>query len=120
MSYPEWPAQLAAAPLREGYGEEPERNVAEWRPDVGMPRGRPRSIIESDRIEAVFLLSGAELDLFWSFYDGALQSGVLPFVFRDARSGVMRTFVFAGAPRARARSGAQDCYELAVAMRRLP
>ncbi|HXF88301.1 MAG TPA: hypothetical protein VNK48_08115 [Xanthobacteraceae bacterium] len=120
MSDPEWPAQLPVAPLREGYGEEPERNAAEHRPGAGPPQGRARSIIDSDRIEAAFLLTGAELDLFWDFYDGALRSGTLPFRMQDARSGAPRRFAFAAPPRARARAGLQDRYELAVALRRLP
>jgi hypothetical protein len=120
MSVPEWPAALPSAPLREGYGEEPERNAAEYRPDAGPPRSRPRSIIESDRIEAAFLLTGAELDLFWNFYAGALRAGALPFLWYDARSGSLRRFAFVAPPRARARGGMHDRYELAVALRRLP
>jgi hypothetical protein len=118
MTIPDWPAALPSAPLREGYREQPERNAAEVRPEAGPPQGRARSIIDSDRIEAAFLLSGAELDLFWGFYDGTLKSGVLPFRLRDARSGAIRTFAFAAPPRARA--SVYDRYELAVALRRLP
>jgi hypothetical protein len=120
VSIPDWPSGLPQAPLRSGYGEEPERNVAEDKPDVGAPRGRARSLIESDRVEASFLLTGAELDLFWSFYEGTLQSGVRPFRLRDARLGEMRAFTFAAPPRARARTGLHDRYELSASLRRMP
>jgi hypothetical protein len=89
-----WPSNVPHEPEQGGYGETIASNLASFSPDVGPPTTWRRSTIKSTKIQATILMTGAERDLFTTFFTDTLGDGALPFTWTNPAYGVSKRYTF--------------------------
>lgn len=117
-----WPASVPQFSLQQSYGEQPERNVIEFTPEVGPPMSRRRTSISTDIIDFETIMTFDEYDALVSFYRTDLKDGVLPFLRGHPRNPEVSTneyeFRFMTEPKLKAIS--PDLCSVAMRVRRMP
>src|ERR1035437_8610620 len=93
-----WPAVSSKAQVG-GFTEAPERNIAEFQPDVGPPKRRRRSSITNDLISFSQWYNSADWDTIRTFYRTTLLDGVSPFTMNHPRTGNSQTWIFVDVPK---------------------
>src|SRR5207253_5489606 len=76
---PSWPASVPVYALIDSFDAEPDRNVAENRPEIGVPSGRARSIIDTEVVSFATEMTFTQYDTLMSFFTTDLVGGVLSF-----------------------------------------
>ena len=115
-----WPASVPQVSNQDGYTEAPERNVAEFRPEVGPPKLRRRSAVSTDMLQFTTTMTSDQFDALVDFYRSDLADGSLTFLRKHPRdlSGVDLEFMFMNEPSYGARG--PNYGEVAIALRRMP
>ena len=99
MTTAAWPSWITVGAQQIGYSEAPERNVAEFTPDVGPPKLRRRSSLRTDMIGFTLILLSADFEDLQEFYCGTLHDGVDYFTLTHPRNGTSGTWMFAAEPK---------------------
>lgn len=94
-----WPAAVNQFAYRAGYGEQAERNVVSFQPEVGPPIERRRSTVATDIITFEGRGTPAEWASLKSFYRVTLRDGVDTFTRNHPLTGQAGTFKFTAPPR---------------------
>ncbi|MCF2522349.1 hypothetical protein [Bradyrhizobium sp. G127] len=114
-----WPIDVPLRTLQSGYSEAPEKNTADFQPEVGPPKTRRRTSISSDVITCSGNFSSEEWDALVAFYRTTLADGSLPFTRAHPRSGLSMTFKFTGDP-PKLSQVRGDVYTGSFGLRRMP
>lgn len=96
-----WPGTVPLTADSDAYGEQPERNVVSFTPEVGPPTERPRSTISSDLLSFSKVMTFTQYDTLIAFYRTDLKQGTQPFTRPHPRnvSGPSLTFKFTEVPK---------------------
>lgn len=89
-----WPGLLPPAPAPDGWNEQPQDNAIRFAPTVGRPISRRRSTANGVVCQADFMMTDAQLEMFWSFYFQDLHDGTLPYIWAHPKRGVSYAFNF--------------------------
>lgn len=118
VSYASWPA-ISNLVRVEGYGETPEANLAEFKPEgAGQPIGKMLSNIDTELVEYNITLDFDEYETFVTWYNSTIKSGTLPFTFFNPRVKVTETYTFVEAPSFRTLT--YDLLVLSMKLRKMP
>ena len=94
-----WPAWIKQAALQNGYGEEPEVNVASFQPEVGPAKLRRRTSMPNETMTFSYQYDASDWEDLKNFYKGTLSDGTQPFTMTHPRTGTVATWVFTAAPK---------------------
>ena len=99
-----WPATVPQYAQQPSYSEKPERNAAEFRPEIGPPLSRRRTSISSDVIRFETTMTFDQYDDLLEFYREDLKDGTVSFTRKHPRDtdGPDRVFRFTAEPEFRA------------------
>jgi len=91
---PDWPEALPDFSLRQGYSEGFRQTVIRSEMSSGAVKRRKRFTASPKTLDIVVPLTGAEVNIFTSFYENELQDGSLSFTKIHPRLGTEQTFSF--------------------------
>jgi hypothetical protein len=91
-----WPVSINTDVLRDGYTDQPERNVVTFQPEVGPAKERRRCSVSNNLVTYPMMFLAAEWAAFVPFYRSTLADGILPFEFPDPVSDDLWTYKFEG------------------------
>lgn len=81
-----WPTYINSIALVDGYSEEPQTNVVEFKPDIGPSKSRRRSSLANDIVNFEQIYSADEYDDLLNFFRRTLADGSLPFTMVHPRT----------------------------------
>ena len=87
-----WPTALPQRPLKNSLSVAPEPNVIAFESDAGVEHTRRRATSRRKTIACAFMLTGAQRDLFTTFFEQDLADGTLTYDWRDPVDGVTGTY----------------------------
>lgn len=119
MTYPSWPTDLPQSPLI-GYEAGPADVRAAFTPDVGEEILRPRTTGAIHEATASFILQGAEIASFETFFATTLKQGSLRFAMREPSTDDVRIWKVAGGQTYRKRYLLSDIVSIELQLIRLP
>lgn len=76
----DWPENLPACPILNGFDEQPQPNVGAFKPEVGTPKMRRRSTARGWISNFTFRMTNAQAGDFWGFYIDTLNDGTEMFL----------------------------------------
>jgi len=83
---PIWPAAMPLCPDVRSLSGEPQDQVHRFEPDQGMPITRPFQTATILTYRANFAgLTESQIGAFWTFFDGSIARGALPFAWIHPR-----------------------------------
>ena len=94
MTTAAWPATLPQCPILNGFQEQPQPNVVQFKPDVGTPKQRRRSTAKGWLTSMTFRMTNAQVLTFYTFYETTLKDGSLPFTLPHPISKVSYEWMF--------------------------
>lgn len=115
-----WPSTVPQVATISGFGEKPERNVAEFSPEVGPPMTRRRSGVSTDALQFETTMTFDEWDDLHDFYRDDVKDGTLSFTRKHPRDlgGSDLTFRFISEPSFRA--AGPDFGSASISIRKMP
>lgn len=97
-----WPSDVNQSVLVDGFGDEPDDNLALFSPEVGPPKTRRRMSISTDVLAITLNMTFSEYASFLTFVRTTIKDRSLPFTFTHPRTGSSTTFMMVEKPRASA------------------
>jgi hypothetical protein len=113
-----WPAEVNTRVHINGFTEAMERNVVEFKPEVGPPKQRRRSSISTELLVWPSAYTEAEWLALKEFVRVDLADGTLAFERNDPLTGELDDFIFVEAPKISSVQGPYFFVDLQL--RRLP
>lgn len=116
---PTWPASLPQSPLQQGYEEGFKNTFIRSESESGFAKRRRRFTTSPKKLNTSFLLTGAQVTTFESFFDTDLEGGALSFTFTNPRTSGIVTVALVETPEPVTAVGPDD-YILRLKLEILP
>jgi hypothetical protein len=113
-----WPLTVNNKVYESGFSVQPERNVAEFKPEVGPAKARRRTSVATDLVTYPIEIVKEEWAVLLAFYRDDLADGALPFLFVDPLTGETAAYQFVDPPKLGNPRG--PYFDVALQLRRLP
>jgi hypothetical protein len=91
-----WPPTLPQCPILNGLGEQRQRHIMAFAPEVGPPKMKRRSTAVEVLTNLAFRMTNAQVLTFYTFYETTLSDGILPFDWPHPVTKISYTWVFEG------------------------
>lgn len=96
---PTWPTTLPQCPILNDYTETRQRNIASFKPEVGLPKQRRRSTAAYNTVTLSYRMTSAQKEIFFGFYIDDCADGSLSFSWAHPISKVVETWIFSDEPK---------------------
>jgi hypothetical protein len=91
-----WPVDLPQVPLIDGHQETRTRNTLRSPVDQGRPKSRRRYTGKIQAFQVAIIVTAAQSQIFWDFYDDTSAEGSLAFDWAHPRTQIAAECQFAG------------------------
>ncbi|WP_264047474.1 hypothetical protein [Methylobacterium flocculans] len=114
-----WPETLPQRYLRDRFRAKPNDGRLRTKTSTGPGKSRLRSRAVLKPMSGRLEMSGAQLDLFWAWFENDIRGGSIPFLFPDPHGG-LPILVMIGDEMPEESNTAGDRWELSLSLDRLP
>lgn len=111
-----WPSDVSSDFMLGDYTEELENNIAQFTPEVGMPKTRRRGSNSTEKITGSIIMTSTEYATFLDFFRDTIKDGTKPFNMLHPRTQTTTKLQFIEAPSIA--DYGPDLWKVSVKMRR--